>query len=310
VENKYDLLIVGAGVAGLTAGLYAARYGLRTAILERMMPGTQIINVERIENFPGFPQGISGAELAPLIQEQAMNAGAEILTGEAMDLRLEEEDRVLVTEDGEHRAPAVIVAAGSLLRRLGLNREEDLQGRGLSHCATCDGPLFQDQVVGVVGGGDSAADEAMTLSNYASKVVVFHRREELRAQRVLQERVAANPKIEVRWNTVVEELVGEEMLSGVRVRHVRTGEVRQVELSGLFAYVGLEPKTRFSSKVLKLDKAGHIGVGLDMGTELAGVFAAGDIRQRSSRQLASAAGDGATAAISAYRFLKSKKLIN
>ncbi|MBM3924931.1 MAG: FAD-binding protein [SAR202 cluster bacterium] len=307
MDKKYDLLIVGAGVAGLTAGLYAARYGLRTAVLERMMPGAQIINVERIENFPGFPQGISGAELAPLIQEQAMNAGAEILTDEVVDLRLEGEDRVLATEEGEYRAAAVIVAAGSSLRRLGLAREEEMQGRGLSHCATCDGPLFQDQVVGVVGGGDSAADEALTLANYASKVVLFHRRGEMRTQRVLQERVAGSPKIEVRWNTVVEELLGDEMLSGVRVKDGQTGEAGQVELSGLFVYVGLEPNTRFVSKALKLDKAGHIGVGLDMGTEMPGVFAAGDIRQRSSGQLASAAGDGATAAISAYRYLKTKR---
>lgn len=306
VNGDYDLLVIGGGVAGLTAGMYGARYGLRTAVIERMMSGNQIINVERIEDFPGFPQGVSGAELGPLMQEQAMNAGARFLIEEVTGLSLKGQHKVVTTYDGAHKAKALIIAAGSTLRTLGLPREEELYGRGLSHCASCDGPFFQDQVVGVVGGGDSAADEALTLTDCASKVLVFHRRNELRAKRVLRDRLLANPKVQIMWSTVVEEVLGEDEVEGVRVKSLTTGEVDQVPLAGLFVYVGLEPNSHFAAKVLKLDNGGHVPVNLRMETEVPGIYAAGDIRQHSAAQLVSAAGDGATAAISAYRYITGK----
>ena len=305
MDNLYDVAIVGGGAAGLTAGMYTARYGLRTAIIERMIGGAQIINVERIEDFPGFPQGISGAKLGPLIQDQAIKAGAEFLMAEVTSLALEGRDKVVTTNDEAYRARSLIIAAGSSLRTLGIPREEELYGSGLSHCATCDGPLFENQIVGVVGGGDSAADEALTLTHHASKVLLFHRRGELRAQKVLQDRLLSNAKIEVLWNTAVEEILGEDQVGGVQFRDLATGLVDQIDLSGLFVYVGLEPNSQFVRGVLSLDNAGHIPVNVRMETEVPGIYAAGDIRQHSVAQLASAVGDGATAAIEAFRYLRS-----
>ena len=219
LASEYDVLIVGGGLAGMTAGIYAARYGMRTAVVEKLMGGAQIINIEKIENYPGFPQGISGAELGPAVQEQAMDAGVEFIMAEASEVTQGDGRLAVVSDAGETRAKTVIVAAGSTLRQLGIPGEEELFGRGVSNCATCDGPLFMDQVVGVVGGGDSAVDEALTLSEYAGRVLLFVRGGEFRAQKVLQDRVEANSKIEVLWNTVVERVVGEDTVSAVAVRN-------------------------------------------------------------------------------------------
>ena len=300
----YDLVIIGSGTAGLTAGLFGARYGLRILALESLMPGGQIINAERIENFPGFAQGVSGAEFAPMLQEQAMAAGVEFDMADATALRLEDPYRVVTTSNGDYTAKAVILAAGSTLRKLGIPGEEDLFGRGVSQCATCDGPFFQDQVVAVVGGGDSAVDEAEVLANFASQVILFHRGDTLRAQRVLQDRVLAMENVEARWDTAVVEVLGEEGVTGIRVRDTVTEETSQVDLSGVFVYIGLEPNTLFLRGVVPLDNAGHIPTDLWMATEVPGVFAAGDIRQHSAAQLVAAAGDGATAAIAAFRYIQ------
>ena len=303
MATEFDVLVVGGGAAGLTAGMYAARYGLRTAIIEQLMGGNQVINVAKIEDFPGFPQGISGAELAPLMQEQAMDVGAQFLLAEATGIVLDEPYMVVTTTEDNYRAKALIVAAGSSLRKLGIPREEEFYGSGVSHCATCDGPLFSKEVVGVVGGGDSAADEALTLAEYADRVILFHRRDQLRSQKVLQDRILRHPKIDVAVNTVVESILGDDLVAGVEVRNVITNLVDRVNLSGLFIYVGLEPNTDFVRGVLKTDNAGHIPVNLWMETEVPGIYAAGDIRQHSAAQLASAAGDGATAAIAAHRYI-------
>jgi thioredoxin reductase (NADPH) len=306
LANDYDVLVIGGGLAGLTAGMYAARHGLRTGLVERLMGGAQIINVEKIENFPGFPQGISGAELGPAVQEQAMDAGAEMILAEAASVSREGQYKLVATDAGQYRAKAVIVAAGSNFRQLGIPGEEELFGRGVSHCATCDGPLYNREVVGVIGGGDSAADEAVTLSAFAERVLVFHRREQLRAQKVLQDRLHQNRKIEVVWNSSVEEVLGEGSVSGVRVRNVVTNLENVVDLTGLFLYVGLEPNAELVRGLVKLDNAGHIPVNISMETEVPGLYAAGDIRQRSASQLVSSAGDGATAAIAAFGYIKSK----
>ena len=304
LASEYDVLIVGGGLAGMTAGIYAARYGMRTAVVEKLMGGAQIINIEKIENYPGFPQGISGAELGPAVQEQAMDAGVEFIMAEASEVTQGDGRLAVVSDAGETRAKTVIVAAGSTLRQLGIPGEEELFGRGVSNCATCDGPLFMDQVVGVVGGGDSAADEALTLSEYAGRVLLFVRGGEFRAQRVLQDRVEANSKIEVLWNTVVERVVGEDTVSAVAVRNASSGSEDQVDLSGLFVYVGLEPGSQLVSNLVDLDNAGHIPVDISMKTSVPGLYAVGDIRQHSSSQLISAAGDGATAAIAAHSYVK------
>jgi len=307
VPNDYDLLIIGGGLAGLTAGMYAARYGLRTGLIEQMMGGAQIINLEKIENFPGFPEGISGAELGPLVQEQAMDAGAEFIMAEATEITRDGDYKVVSCDSGAYRAKAAIVATGSTLRHLGIPGEEQFDGRGVSHCATCDGPFYMKQTVGVVGGGDSAADEALTLTEYADRVLLFHRRDQLRAQKVLQDRLVGHPKIEIFWNTEVQAILGEESVSAVRGRNVVTNLDTVVDLSGLFVYVGLEPNSDMVKGLVKQDNSGHIEVNLSMETSVPGIYAVGDIRQSSASQLVSSAGDGATAAISAFKYIRGKE---
>ena len=306
MSGEYDIAIIGAGTAGLTAGSFAARYGMRTVVLESLMSCGQVMNAERIENFPGLKDTISGFEYAQLLQEQAEAAGATYELAEATGLRLEEPFRVVSTYNGEYQAKAVIVAAGSALRRLGVPGEEELHGRGVSYCATCDSAFFANQVVAVAGGGDSALDEAETLTKFASEVILFHRRDSLRAQQVLQDRVLSHDKVRVLWNTVVEEVLGNGEVSGVRTRDAVTGESSQVDLSGLFIYVGLEPNTLFLQGLLPLDNAGHIPTDPWMATGVPGVYAAGDIRQHSAAQLITAAGDGATAAIAAFRYIQGR----
>jgi thioredoxin reductase (NADPH) len=278
---------------------------MRTGIVERMMGGASIINVEKIENFPGFPEGIMGADLAAMTQEQAMTSGAEFIMGEVSGISADGNYRVVNADAGELRAKAVIVAAGSTLRMLGIPGEEEYIGRGVSQCATCDGPLYSGETVAVVGGGDSATDEALVLAQYADRVLLFHRRDEFRAQQELVNRVLSEPKIEVVWNTVIDEVLGENTVSGVRTTNLATGTQEARKLSGLFVYVGLAPNGSLVDGLLETDGGGHIPVNVSMETALPGVYAAGDIRQHSSSQLVAAAGDGATAAIAAFRYVSS-----
>ena len=305
-DREYDVAVVGGGTAGMTAGLYASRAGLKTVLLERMMPGGQIVNAEKIENLPGFPDGVSGAELGGLLQEQASRYGLEQELSEVTGLEPDGPDWAVHTYDGDIKAKAVIVAGGSTLRKLGVPGEEKLTGAGVSYCATCDGAFFTDEVVGVIGGGDSALDEALVLTEFASSVMIFHRREAFRGQKVLQDRVLSHSKVEVRWNTVIDSVLGEEQVEGVGITDVLTGEPSRVDLSGVFIYVGLEPSTSFLEGVLPLDNAGHIPTDIWMRTPRPGLLAAGDIRQNSAAQLASAAGDGATAAIAAQRYVEGR----
>ena len=306
MANDYDVLIIGGGLAGLTASIYSARYGLSTGVIEFMRGGASIINLEKIENFPGFVEGISGAELGPAAQEQAMNVGVDFIMAEATGITTDGDYKVVSTDSGDYRAKAVIVAAGSQLKHLGIPGEEEFNGRGVSHCATCDGPMFMGETVGVVGGGDSAADEALTLTEYAEKVMVFHRRDELRAQKILQDRLLRNPKIEMVWNAELQEIIGEDTVSGVKIKNVVTNHEETIGLTGLFVYVGLEPNSGIAAAVSKTDNAGHIDVNLSMETSTQGVYAVGDIRQSSARQLVASAGDGATAAVGAFNYIRSK----
>ena len=306
MANDYDVLIIGGGLAGLTASIYSARYGMSTGVIELMMGGASIINLEKIENFPGFVEGISGAELGPAAQEQAMNVGVDFIMAEATGIKTDGDYKVVSTDSGDYRAKAVIVAAGSQLKHLGIPGEEEFNGRGVSHCATCDGPMFMGETVGVVGGGDSAADEALTLTEYAEKVMVFHRRDELRAQKILQDRLLRNPKIEMVWNAELQEIIGEDTVSGVKIKNVVTNHEETIGLTGLFVYVGLEPNSGIAAEVSKTDNAGHIDVNLSMETSTQGVYAVGDIRQSSARQLVASAGDGATAAVGAFNYIRSK----
>jgi thioredoxin reductase (NADPH) len=302
-SQEYDVAIVGGGPAGLTAGIYCSRYGLRTLIIEKLMGGAQVMNTEHIENYPGLPIGIQGAEFGPMLQDHAMKAGAAIKLAEVSRVGLSGDHRTVSTDDGDILAKAVIIAAGSGLRKLGIPGEDGYAGNGVSHCATCDGPLFNGTVVGVVGGGDTAADEALTLTKYVERVILFHRRDRLRAQQVLQDRVRTNPKIETVWNTEVRQILGTNTVTGVQVRNVVTRLDNEVDLAGLFIYIGLEPNSAMVRDVVKVDRAGHIEVDAWMQTSRQGIFAAGDIRQGSAAQLISSAGDGATAAIAAHRYI-------
>ena len=303
-QTGYDVVIVGAGAAGLTAGMYACRAGLKTVLLERMMAGGQVVNAEKIENYPGFPKGISGAEFGPLLQDQATLYGLEIRLSEVTGLAQRDDLWEVETYDGELSARVVIIAGGSTLRKLGVPGEEGLHGAGVSYCATCDGAFFADQVVGLVGGGDSALDEALVLTEFASRVILFHRRDRFRGQRVLQDRVLSNAKVEVRWNTTVEAILGDGLVVGVSTRDVATGETSRIDLSGVFIYVGLEPNTLYLGDLMPLDGGGHVPTDIWMRTAIPGLLAAGDLRQHSASQLISAAGDGATAAIAAQRYLE------
>ena len=302
--TDYDVVIVGGGVAGLTAGLYSSRAGLSTILLERMMTGGQVINAERIENFPGFPNGLSGAELGPLIQEQATTYGLELQLSEVTGIYRDEPNWTVETGRGAVSSKALIVAGGSTLRKLGVPGEDQMHGAGVSYCATCDGPFFMDQTVCVVGGGDSALDEAVVLAEFASEVIIFHRGDRFSGQKILQDRVLSNPKIEARWNTVVTGILGEGQVEGVATMDVTSEEASRADLSGVFIYVGLEPNSGYLQDLLPLDNAGHVPTDAWMRTPLPGLLAAGDIRQNSASQLVTAAGDGATASIAAQRYIE------
>jgi thioredoxin reductase (NADPH) len=306
-DYDYDLVIVGGGLAGLTAGLFAARHGLHTTVIEHMGAGGQVLNVEHIENWPGLPEGIAGYDLGPIVQEQAEAAGAEFLFDTFETVEADDDIRVVKCAESSYRARSVIIATGSTLRRLGIPGEEQFNGKGVSYCASCDAPFFIDQEVAVVGGGDAAFDEAAVAAGHASKVSLFVRSDEPRAQQALRAKVEEHGSIEVIYNTVVEEILGDDAVSALKLKDAASGETREHPLSGVFVFVGLEPNTASLQGVLDLDSTGHIVTDLMMRTSMPGVFAAGDIRAQSVAQLVSVAGDGATAAIAAYRHLQGRE---
>ena len=303
--NSYQLIIIGGGPAGLSAGLYATRARLSTLLIERAIPGGQIINAELVENYPGFPQGISGAELGSLMEQQAMKYGLEIIMAEVEGVEVGEEEKIVHTSEGQYRAKALIIAGGSEHGKLGVPGEEELRGRGVSYCATCDGAFFKDQVIAVVGGGNVAINDALFLTRFASKVIVIHRRDQLRATKILGEGALARPEIEFLWDTVVESIGGDGQVRELGLRNVKTGTESKLEVSGIFVAVGLRPNTGYLEGVVALSQEGFILVNDQMETGVPGIFAAGDIRAGSARQVSSAVGDGATAAISAERYLSS-----
>ena len=303
--REVDLVIVGAGVAGLTAAIFAGRYGKKPVVVDQTGVGGQIGNVERILNWPGFPDGIGGHELGPLLHQQAEAAGAETTLDTVAAIEPAGGHFIVHGASEDLRARAVIVAAGSALRPLGIPGEEKFRGKGVSHCASCDGALFAGRPVCVVGGGDSALDEALVLAAHAARVTLFHRGPRPDAQQRLREQVAACDKIEVVSDTAVEEILGDDSVTGLRL--LTAGGTRVHKTAGVFVYVGLEPNTTFLRGLLALDPTGHIETDLNMRTSVDGIFAAGDIRKSSVALLAATAGDGATAAIAAVRYLDSSR---
>jgi thioredoxin reductase (NADPH) len=305
ITKQYDVIIIGGGPAGLSAGIYASRARLRTLLIEKGMFGGLIANAELVENYPGFPEGISGFDIGERMSQQASRFGLETLSAEVTGVDLLKDIKVINTTEGDFSARAIIIASGAERKRLGVPGEDIFVNRGVSYCATCDGALFRDRVVAVVGGGDSALEEAMFLTRFASKVIIVHRRNQLRASKMAQERALSNEKIEMMWDTVVEEIKGNNKVSELVVRNVKTGEKSRITVDGVFVYVGQIPNTGFLKGQLPLDKEGYIITDDRMGTRIKGVYAAGDIRRNSPRQVITAAGDGATAAISAEKFLSS-----
>ena len=303
MSNTYDVIIIGGGPAGLSAGLYTSRARLKTLLIEKAIVGGQITNAERVENYPGFPDGISGFDLGELMRRQAESFGLEINYAEALGIELRDSEKVVKTSDGDYIGRAVIVAGGATLQRLGVPGEEKLTGRGVSYCATCDGPFFKDRVVAAVGGGDSAVEEGLLLTRFASRVIVIHRRDQLRASKILQERAFANKKMEFLWDSLVEDIQGENKVTMIKIRNVKTGQTTALEVSAVFIYVGQRPNTDYLKGLVPLDEKGCIIINERMETQIKGIFAAGDIRQNSPRQVITAAGDGVTAALSSEKFL-------
>jgi thioredoxin reductase (NADPH) len=301
--DKHDVIIIGGGPAGLTAGIYASRMGLRSLLIERGLFGGQMVNATLIENYPGFPKGISGLDLASLMHEQAGKYGLVTTTTDVTTIEAEQPHRVL-TAEGTFEAEAVIIATGSQYRKLDAPGEERLVGRGISYCATCDGPLFADEQVAVIGGGDTAITDALELTQHAARVSLIHRRDELRASQVLQERALGNPKMAFIWDSVVEEVVGDQMVQGLKLRNVKTGQLSTLEVAGVFVAVGLTPNSQPFTGLLDTSETGHVIADQTLATSVPGIFAAGDIRRNSPRQVAAAVGDGATAALSAFKYLR------
>jgi thioredoxin reductase (NADPH) len=300
---KYEVIIIGGGPAGLTAGLYASRAGLKSRLVERGIVGGQIINATLVENYPGFPHGISGAELGALMHQQAVKYGLEVVTADVTGVTPKKHYSISTTE-GDFEATAIVIASGSEYRKLGIPGEEKLVGHGISYCATCDGFFFRDREVAVVGGGDTAITDALELTRHVKKVYVIHRRDQLRAGQVLQQRAFAQPKLEFIWSTVIEEIIGDKFLSGIKLRNLKTGQSSVLKVEGVFVAVGLEPNSRQFSDVVELDDTGYIVTDETMATSALGIFAAGDIRRNSPRQVGAAVGDGVTAAISAFKYVQ------
>ncbi|BCP67103.1 thioredoxin-disulfide reductase [Thermus thermophilus] len=305
-EETYDVVIIGGGPAGLTAGIYAGRAQLKTVIVEKGLPGGQIAQTDEVENYPGFPEGISGPELASRMVRQAEKFGARIVMDEVLGLEKAEGGYLVRGYERNYRARAVIVATGANPRRLGVPGEDKFYGRGVSTCATCDGFFYRDKEVVVVGGGDAAVEEGIFLTKFARKVTLVHRRDELRANKVAQKRAFQNPKMHFLFSHVVTEILGEDQVTGVRLKNLKTGEEYVYPTDGVFVFIGHEPNTAFLKGVVELRPDGYIAVRDEVFTSEPGIFAAGDVADPIYRQLTTSVGAGTRAAMMAERYLAEK----
>ena len=303
MDNKYDVVIIGGGPAGLTAGIYTSRDKLKSLIIEKGIIGGNMNNAEIIDNYPGFPEGVNGPELADLMHRQAKKYGLENITAEVIAIKNWGDKKLLETSNGDIIAGVVIIAGGSEKVKLDIPGEKEFTGRGVSYCTTCDAFFFRNKNVVVVGGGNSAIYEAMHLTKFASKIYIIHRRDQLRATAILQDRARAETKIKFILDTIVKEIQGKDFVQKLVLENVKTGKKSTLEVDGVFISIGLKPNTGFVKDLLSLDKQGHIITDENMNTEIAGIFAAGDIRSGAIRQITTAAGDGTIAAIGAKKFI-------
>lgn len=301
----YDALVVGAGPAGVTAAIYLARFGAQVAVVEKLAPGGLILQTFEIENYPGFPKGIKGYELADaLAAHLELYANIARLHGEVAEFKTEGNNKRLLINGEWVSAGTVIIASGVRYRKLGLPNEEKLLGKGISHCALCDGNFFKDQPVGVVGGGNSALEESLHLAKKVSHLHIIHRRDKFRGAQVYLSRLKTLPNVTLELNSIITKLHGEQQLEGVTIKNLHDGTETFLSLNGLFVFIGFEPEAGFLPSELKLDEHGFVETDTEMRTNVPGVFAAGDIRSKLCRQIVTAAGDGATAAIAAYTYLE------
>lgn len=310
-EIIYDAIIIGGGPAGLTAGTYLSRARMNTLLIEKAIPGGQVNLTEIIENYPGFPHGITGPELMQKMEEQAVRFGLKIEYGEVAEVKIKEdkEDKVKIvkTNNQEYKTLTIVLASGAEAQKLGVPGEEELRGRGVSYCATCDAPFFKDQKIVVVGGGDTAIEEALYLTKFVREVTIIHRRDRLRATKILQERVFANKKINFAWDSVVTKILGNEKVEGILIQNKKTGKEKEISCQGAFVFVGNVPNSKFLNELIKLDQKGYILTDDNMMTSQEGIYACGDVRKKLLRQVVTACGEGATAAFAAQKYIEEIK---
>ena len=311
MRDVYDIVIIGGGPSGLTAGIYACRSRMKALVVERMACGGQVLIADTIENFPGFPDGIKGAELAEWMSKQAEHFGLKTETAEAEGIVMKKSEKepftVKLSDDRELPALSLIVSTGAKWNCLNVPGEKELTGRGVSYCATCDGPLFKGKDVVVVGGGDTALEDAIFLTKFAASVTIVHRRDRLRATRILQERASANKKINFVLNSVVTQIAGDKKVGAVKVRDVTSAGERELKADGVFVLIGITPNSEVVKGVVGLDEKGYVICDDDMRTSVDGIFACGDVRKKLLRQVVTACGDGATAAFSAEKYVERVK---
>lgn len=313
-EIIYDAIIIGGGPAGLTAGIYLSRARMNTLLIEKALPGGQAILTEIIENYPGFPHGVAGPELMQKMEEQAVGFGLKIEYGEVEEIKIKEgkEDRVRIVKiyNKEYKTLTIILASGAEASKLEVPGEDELRGRGVSYCGTCDAPFFKDQKIVVVGGGDTAIEEALYLTKFVREVTIIHRRDRLRATKILQERVFSNKKINFSWDSIATKILGKEKVEGVLIQNKKTGEEKEISCQGVFVFVGNIPNSKFLKDLVKLGKKGYILTDDNMMTSQDGIYACGDVRKKLLRQVVTACGEGATAAFAAQKYIEELKGIS
>jgi thioredoxin reductase (NADPH) len=303
----FDVIIVGGGPAGLTAGLYTSRARLKTLLIEKGLIGGQVTTTEFVENYPGFEEGITGTELAMKMEKQAKRFGLEIMQGSVETLSLEGKMKKITLEGNDiYETKSIIIATGAHPKHLRIAGEDAFRGKGVSYCATCDGAFFKGEKIAVIGGGDSAVQEGIFLTKFAEKVYIVHRRDKLRAEKLLQERALGNQKVEFVWDTVVEEIQGNDAVQSLKLRNVKTQEITPLDVQGVFIYIGYNPNTDFLRDIVELDQEGFIITNELMVTSVPGIFAAGDVRSKNLKQIATAVGDAAIAGVEAEKYIEEK----